>query len=177
VVIERALDLLVDHLQRKRLGKTTRPRQVLTGHKEKPSGIANATRREVYERDGLQCTYVAEDGRRCEARTFLELDHAVAKALGGSNDSRNLRVRCRAHNQLAAEQAFGRERIEWIRRFRQKKSTTRILEKVRLALRGMGFRSAQAERAIATVARMHDPGEPPTLEQALREALRVATAA
>jgi hypothetical protein len=249
VVIERGVDLLLDHLQRKRLKKIGRPRQVggdrgrtpsgVTNlHEGRSCGITNAVRREVYERDGLRCTYVAEDGRRCEGRAFLELDHAVAKALGGSSDANNLRVLCRAHNQLCAERTFGREWIEGRRHFRQQKSTaveqgaegtseqhaspaaertfghewiegrrhfrqqkstaverraegaseqhprlaTRqtgatTFDKVRLALRGMGFRSAEAERTVATVIRMHDGGEPLTLEQTLREALRIATAA
>ncbi len=69
-------------------------------------------RREVFERDGERCTFVDESGRRCESRTWLELDHRVARALGGADDAANLRVRCRAHNRLAAEQLFGRGPME-----------------------------------------------------------------
>jgi hypothetical protein len=226
VVIERAVDLLLADLARTRLGKTKRQRPVphhgerkLRGRASaegarpasiagargaKPSGIARAVRREVHDRDGRQCTYVAEDGRRCEARCFLELDHAVAKALGGSDDATNLRVLCRAHNQLSAELTFGRAWIERSRHLRQKKSmnsrepaaardamsrdSTRHelamhqaraanFEKVRVALRRLGFREAEARKAVATVVRMHDPNESLALEQALREALLVATAA
>ena len=220
VVIERGVDLLLEYLERKRLGKVERPRPgasnrwgrssgvlradgrgerpVVVG-RERRSQVANAARREVFERDGVRCTYVSEDGRRCEARAFLELDHTIARALGGSDDAANLRVLCRAHNQLSAEQAFGREWMERRRHFRQQKSTAEIgdsavvsgtevglaerkaiatiFEKVRLALCNMGFRGAEARRAIATVVRMHDLGEPLTMEQALREALAVATAA
>jgi hypothetical protein len=183
---------------------------VANAHAGMRASIARATRREVYERDGVRCTYVSEDGRRCEARAFLELDHAKAKALGGSDDARNLRVLCRAHNQFAAEQVFGREWMERSRHFRQQESTAAVVdstvgagneprredrqalpnisqsfapgsatifEKVRSALRTMGFRDVEARNAIATVVGMHDAREPPTLEQALREALRVATAA
>jgi Holliday junction resolvasome RuvABC DNA-binding subunit len=49
-----------------------------------------------------------------------------------------------------------------------------VLEKVRLALRAMGFGDAQARRAVAEVRSAHD--EPPPVEQALREALFFATA-
>jgi Holliday junction resolvasome RuvABC DNA-binding subunit len=89
---------------------------------------------------------------------------------------------------------FRRQESEHSRHFRQQKSEhsdgnghyegrgmhvaastpSLALEKVRFALRQMGFRDAQARRAIAEVAKMH--GETPTLEQALREALLVATA-
>jgi hypothetical protein len=142
----------------------------------------------------LRCTYVSPDGRCCEARAFLELDHADPLALGGSGEAENLRVRCRAHNQLWAEQAYGREHVEGARNFRQKKwerarddgrsekpekpaandASPDVLEKVRLALRRMGFEHAQARRAVAEVRRAHD--EPLPVEQALREALFLATA-
>ena len=219
VIIERGVDLLLEQLGRKRLGKVKWPRRAVSDRGRKSSGfvraddnreravvgrerrsrVTTAVRRKVYERDGVRCTYVSEDGRRCEARAFLELDHTMARALGGSDEATNLRVRCRAHNQLVAEQTFGREWMERSRYFRQRKSTpangesaivsetnmplpereasATIFEKVRSALRTMGFRDVEARSAIATVVRMRDSREPPTLEQALREALRVATAA
>jgi hypothetical protein len=206
IVIERAVDLLLVDLEGKRLARTKRTRRetrVLnegtesvgapSERSQKLGRVTNATRREVFERDGLRCTYVAEDGHHCEATAFLELDHVEPKARGGSNDVRNLRVRCRAHNQFWAEQAFGRERVEQSRHFRQKKlmpergeqkhrsreapTAATIFEKVRLALRGLGFRDHQARRAVAEVARKHDANEPLAVEQTLREALLVATAA
>jgi Holliday junction resolvasome RuvABC DNA-binding subunit len=48
-----------------------------------------------------------------------------------------------------------------------------VFENVRLALKTMGFRDAPVRDAVAKVQRMHD--EPLTVEQALREALRVVT--
>jgi hypothetical protein len=152
----------------------------------------------VFERDGVQCTFVAENGRRCEARAFLELDHAEPKALGGTNEAENLRVRCRAHNQLWAEQVFGREHIERSRHFCQKKCAgdgmnrattpksmesldgdewTTTFEKARSALRGLGFHDAEARRALATVAGRHDASERFDLAKVVREAVLVATAA
>ena len=53
-----------------------------------------------------QCTYVSDDGARCEERAWLEIDHIVARAKGGSDEPENLRVRCRSHNQLHAEETF-----------------------------------------------------------------------
>jgi 5-methylcytosine-specific restriction endonuclease McrA len=194
VVIERAVDSLLVHLEKKRLARAKRPRSEQAVRKGKSRRITNAVRRRVFERDGLSCTYVSPDGRRCETRAFLELDHADPRALGGSDEAENLRVRCRAHNQFWAEQAYGREQVERARNFRWKKSewprddgrsvkheepatndaSPDDLEKVRLALRGMGFADAQARRAVAEVRRAHD--EPPPVEQALREALFFATA-
>jgi hypothetical protein len=120
VVFERALDALLEDLEKERLGKTRRPRP--TTRPTKPGHVSRATRRAVFEGDGEQCTFVDAQQHRCPARTFLELDHEQSRALNGSDDAANLRVRCRAHNQLHAEQVFGREHVAQ-QRFRQRKSS------------------------------------------------------
>src|SRR6185436_609717 len=58
-----------------------------------------ATRRAVAERDGYQCCYVADDGRRCSATAWLEYDHKVAWCLNGPTITDNLQLLCRAHNR------------------------------------------------------------------------------
>ncbi|MEO0323912.1 MAG: HNH endonuclease signature motif containing protein, partial [Myxococcota bacterium] len=67
-----------------------------------------AVAREVWARDEARCTYVAPDGRRCAETACLELDHVVPWAKGGASTAGNLRLRCRTHNQMAADQSFGR---------------------------------------------------------------------
>ena len=62
--------------------------------------ISAEVRRIVAARDGLRCSYRGSDGRRCQARHYLELDHRRPFALGGANSADNLRLLCRAHNQL-----------------------------------------------------------------------------
>jgi hypothetical protein len=52
---------------------------------------------------------VSAGGRRCKARRFLEFDHAVPVARGGTATVEGLRLRCRAHNQYEADRAFGAE--------------------------------------------------------------------
>ncbi len=121
VVIERAVDLLLAEFERKRMGKAKRPRREGVARVAGSTRVTNAARRRIYERDGLSCTYVSPEGRRCDARAFLELDHAEPRALGGGSGPDNLRVRCRAHNQLSAEQVFGREQLERCRHLRQQK--------------------------------------------------------
>ncbi len=71
-------------------------------------GIPAAVRRAVRERDGARCTYVDERGQRCRETALLELHHNVPFARGGAATADNLRLRCRAHNALAAEGDFGR---------------------------------------------------------------------
>src|SRR4029078_11301566 len=95
-VIERALRTVVEDREKGRRGKTSRPQA--SGRPSKPGHIPAATRREVFARDGERCTYLDSDGRRGESRTRLELDHVQPRALGGSDDAANLRIRCRPHN-------------------------------------------------------------------------------
>jgi hypothetical protein len=74
--------------------------------------IPRAVRREVMARDGHQCTFVGPEGNRCPERGRVQLDHfPVPASCGGPATSENLRVRCAAHNLLAAEQFFGRDRV------------------------------------------------------------------
>ena len=57
------------------------------------------TRRAVAERDGYQCCYVAEDGRRCSATAWLEYDHKHPWSLYGPTTIDNLQLLCKAHNR------------------------------------------------------------------------------
>ena len=52
-----------------------------------------------------------------------------------------------------------------------------MVEKVRLALRDMGFLDEQARRAIAAVMKQHDDNQSFDVVEALRKAILVATAA
>src|SRR6185369_12753219 len=76
--------------EKRRFGIGARPRPLKaetvpalsTGHDAPPGGVgkraryvAVTVRRETHTRDGGQCSFVSEDGRRCNARAFLELDH------------------------------------------------------------------------------------------------------
>jgi 5-methylcytosine-specific restriction endonuclease McrA len=121
MVVEQALDALLITLERERLAKTRRPRRT-PPRAPKKAHIAGAVRREVFARDGEQCTYVDMEGHRCPSRAFLELDHVKSRALGGSDAAENLRVTCRTHNRLHAEEVFGREHVARMTHFRQRKS-------------------------------------------------------
>jgi 5-methylcytosine-specific restriction endonuclease McrA len=73
--------------------------------------VPAAERREVFRRDGGRCSYVDSRGERCCEARYLELHHLKPFARGGANVASNLTLRCGAHNALAAEEDFGRERI------------------------------------------------------------------
>ena len=193
LVLDRALDLLLAQLEKHRLGKTTRPSTKAPRKSTRPGYVPRAVRREVFARDGEQCGFVDQAGRRCPSKAFLELDHRNARALGGTDTADNLRVVCRRHNGLHAERVFGRDHIE--SKKDQRKNHTRqrgsdsanaslraassksvpdsmpsILASLLRALCGMGFKVGEARRALASVEdRWTD--SPPPIETLLREAL------
>ncbi|WP_394831254.1 HNH endonuclease [Pendulispora rubella] len=176
VLVERAVDLLLAELEKRRLGKTTRPAMKAPHATTRAGYVTRSTRREVFERDGEQCTFVDESGRRCECRTFLELDHIEPRARGGSDDPTNLRIRCKWHNALAAEQDFGREHIEKKKAEKTNYPRQRGYEPS-LALRAltsMGFRRQQAIHALSIVENRR-PGIVPPIESVLRDALVILT--
>jgi hypothetical protein len=151
-VLETALDLLLAKLEKERLGKVKTPRpRSSPSRTSRTRAVRAAVRREVFERDGEQCTFLSESGERCPSRGPLELDHVEPRALGGTDDAPNLRVRCRAHNRLYAEQIFGKSHVAKQMDFRQRKSTPVVARALR-GLQNMGFRKTEAERALEVVA-------------------------
>ena len=84
--------------------------------------IGQAVRRQVAERDAERCCHVGPDGKRCEARAFLELHHIRPWALGGEDSVDNLSLRCHAHNRLLAELELGAARVEQAIERRRKQS-------------------------------------------------------
>jgi 5-methylcytosine-specific restriction endonuclease McrA len=67
-------------------------------------------RRQILLRDGYQCTFMdAATGRRCQSKTYLEVDHRTPVALGGSSDPNSLRTLCRSHNQWEAIRLLGKK--------------------------------------------------------------------
>jgi hypothetical protein len=179
IVVERALDLLLERLEKQRLGKTSRP----TPSRERSgtARVSRATRRAVFERDGERCTFTDAEGHRCPATSWLELDHVIPRARDGTNEVGNLRVRCRAHNALYAEQTFGREHVERkIREHRDPRRRGYASESCGLAASGlvnMGFRRAEAQRALDAVSARHRADDLSTIpvQTILREALAVLT--
>jgi hypothetical protein len=110
-IFERALDALLEKLAREKKGAVKSPRPPReTGKRSRL--VPAQVRREVYARDGEQCSFVSADGRRCSEKGWLELDHIRPYGKGGSTVTGSVRVLCRMHNQFEAERAYGRERME-----------------------------------------------------------------
>lgn len=107
-VIERGLDRLIEHLEKRVFAATARSRPRRGAAKDcRVRHIPAEVRREVWRRDGGRCTFLGETGRRCPSCIRLEFDHVEPVARGGESTIANLRLRCRAHNQYAAERVFG----------------------------------------------------------------------
>jgi hypothetical protein len=114
-LVEAALESYVEKLEKQKFKETDRPRgqpaQAAQPAEPLPSEdsrrIPAAVKREVYRRDGGRCTYVGPDGHRCSAQAFLEYDHILPVARGGTSNADNLRLRCFTHNQLTAKRELG----------------------------------------------------------------------
>jgi 5-methylcytosine-specific restriction endonuclease McrA len=177
VLIERGLDLLIEGMEKQRFAITDQPRTRRAASTD--TGRATAeVRRQVYRRDGGQCTFVGADGRRCAETGFIEIDHAREKALGGGETAGNLRIRCRGHNRYTAEQTFGKQHMDAARARaeaqRQVAAHRRaVLADTELGLTSLGFSRGEAKTAVDHVAETVDESTP--LEDCLRAALRFLT--
>jgi 5-methylcytosine-specific restriction endonuclease McrA len=108
-VLALALKALIPQLEKRRFSATVRPSRKPVCPSENPRHVPAHIQRAVWERDGGQCTFVSDDGHRCEERRLVQMDHVHEVARGGESTVENLRLRCRAHNQYTAECAFGSE--------------------------------------------------------------------
>ena len=123
-VLERALDALIGATVKQRFAQTDAPRPARPA-KKRSRTIPAEVRREVFERDSGRCTFISEAGRRCDARAFIELDHATLFCRGGKHSAEVVRLMCRSHNQLGAEQALGKDAIDAAINWRRSQLTDR----------------------------------------------------
>jgi|ERR1041385_2124211 hypothetical protein len=114
-VLELALDALVEKLEKHKCARTDRPRRVAPPQSQNPRQVPAHVKRAVRERDGDQCAFRNAAGQRCPERKALELHHVLDVARGGRSTVENLELRCRPHNQLAAERTYGSEFMNYKR--------------------------------------------------------------
>jgi 5-methylcytosine-specific restriction endonuclease McrA len=109
-ILERALDLLIAERMKQHFAKVRTPRARAHARPAAPAcrHIPHAVRREVLSRDGHQCTYRSPHGKRCQQRGGLEFHHEQPFGRGGAATTDNIRMLCRAHNQLLAQRDYGR---------------------------------------------------------------------
>ena len=106
-IVERALELLVADLERRRVAHVSKPRETASETGSVNSRhVPASVKREVWTRDQGRCAFVGRKGR-CRETGGLEFHHVHAFALGGETSAANLELRCRAHNQYEGELLFG----------------------------------------------------------------------
>jgi hypothetical protein len=104
-IFDRALTLLLMHLERTKLAATDAPRPVRPT-RLRSRHIPASVRRAVWARDEGRCAFIGFEGR-CAERGFLEFHHLVPYAAGGEATIETVALRCRRHNQHEAELEFG----------------------------------------------------------------------
>ena len=107
----------------KRKGAVKPDRRVKVKAPKDPATVSAALRRQVWERDGGRCTWTGPDGRRCDSRWQVEVDHVDAAGRGGAATLERCRLLCKSHNLLYAEQVYGKEHM---RKYRKGESTTLV---------------------------------------------------
>jgi hypothetical protein len=105
-IVDRALTLLIDHLERAKLGKRSRSAPKRARPARHSRYIPASVRENVWTRDEGRCAFVGPAGR-CRETAFLEFHHVVPFARGGATSQENLALRCRAHNQFEGELSVG----------------------------------------------------------------------
>ena len=113
-IVERALEALIEKVMKERFaqGCKARRKQTVANGGPQSRHIPASIKREVFERDGGRCTFSDEHARRCVETSALEFDHVDGFARTHVHEADRIRLLCRAHNQHAAEQMYGRAFME-----------------------------------------------------------------
>jgi hypothetical protein len=127
-IVGRAIHVLLEQVRKQKTGACFSPRSPQApapgssasgpdAPSKRPSrAIPAAIRRAVWARDGGRCVYVSRQGRRCGSRDFLEYHHQVPWDRCREHALANIHLRCRSHNQYAAELDFGSQHMASFRK-------------------------------------------------------------
>jgi hypothetical protein len=105
-VFDRALNVLVEELVKRKFAATQRPRRSC-GQSNDSRNIPAEVKRKAFVRDGGCCAFVSPDGRRCGSKRFLEFHHVEPYGVGGKPTVDNIQLRCGVHNRYEAELFYG----------------------------------------------------------------------
>ena len=109
-VLNRALTVLIDKLERKKWARTDKPGPGRPRHPRarRPSAAVLGI---LWERDAGRCKYTSPDGHRCEETRRIQPHHLDPWALAGSpNDPAAYELRCQRHNDYEGRLYFGKRR-------------------------------------------------------------------
>jgi hypothetical protein len=136
-VVREAFKLVLER-DRKRKALTDRPRPLTdrpraqseaAGESDRATSdndryVPAAVRRAVWKRDKGRCTWPMGDGKVCGATHRLEFDHDLEVALGGKPTVGNVRLLCKGHNLMKAEQRFGKTFMAKFRKDHSERDTS-----------------------------------------------------
>jgi hypothetical protein len=105
-VFDRALNVLVEELVKRKFAATKRPRRS-RGQSDDSRNVPAEVKRKAFVRDGGCCGFVSPDGRRCGSKRFLEFHHLEPYGVGGKPTVDNIQLRCGVHNRYEAELFYG----------------------------------------------------------------------
>jgi hypothetical protein len=175
LILELGLDALLEQELKRRqgAGKPRKQRELKPDSRHVPVDMM----RQVWERDGGQCTFEDAEGRRCSERRFITVEHRHPFALGGRPTLETLCLLCSAHNAYTARQVFGeafieQKRAECAKRPPESPPKPDVFDKVQFALREMGFGQREVQRVLADLRREQATLE---VEPLLRAALSALT--
>ncbi len=130
VVLHEAIRCGIEkHGKRKGAVKPARKVESKASPSKDPATIPAELRRRVWERDGGRCAWTGPEGRRCNSRWQVEVDHVDPVGRGGAATLETLRLLCKSHNLLYAEQVYG---ASVMARYRSGEGTTHIDSHLRL---------------------------------------------
>ena len=117
-ILEKALDIALEKKDPKKKLERRKKRENSSKEKSRSNEIAkndepaesryisSEVSERVHARAHYQCQFCSSDGRRCSARTGLQIEHVRPFGIYHSNDERFLELRCAQHNRLAAERVY-----------------------------------------------------------------------
>jgi 5-methylcytosine-specific restriction endonuclease McrA len=129
-IIERALDALLTQVQKRKAGLTDEPRARKAVVTRRTRAIPAVLRREVWTRDEGRCSFIGDDGHRCNETRCLEFGHLHPWGKRGEHSAANLALRCRAHNAFEAERDFGTSFVASKRKQRLLRKPLKVREPV-----------------------------------------------
>lgn len=103
--IEKKDPLQLPTKERKKSPKKSPPPGKVAVKKE-PRAPSVTDSRKAHQKSEGRCEWTNEQGIRCQERKFLDRDHKIPYAKGGSSKVHNIRILCRAHNALESRRAF-----------------------------------------------------------------------
>jgi 5-methylcytosine-specific restriction endonuclease McrA len=113
-IVELALETLLEKVTKQRTAATDSPRtprSTETNGDRRSRHVPAHIRRAVWERDGSRCSFVGDDGRRCNETRALEIGHLSPWGMGGEHSVDNCALRCPGHNRYEAIRDYGAELI------------------------------------------------------------------